>query len=408
LKRRAKDLKILHVIPAVARRYGGPSQAVFEMCRAIQRRNVDVLIATTDADGPAVLPVETGKIIDYQGARTIFFQRQWSQRFGYSLTLARWLNLNVRDFDLVHIHAVFSHPCLAAASACRKQGVPYIVRPLGSLDPWSMKQKPFRKRLMWRLAARRMLRHAAAVHYTAREEQQLAERSLGLSRGFVIPLGIEMGQLNDSTAAGLFRERHPSLGDRPYILALSRIHPKKKIELLLEVFLSLARQPEFERFRLVVAGDGEAAYKESLRSLVKEKGGGDKVYFSGWLDGAEKASAIQNAALFALTSRQENFGLAAIEALACGVPVLVSEHVNIATDIEESGLGWVTSLDAESFSATLAETLRDTGERRRRGRAGKDFVARQFSWSKLAAELIDLYSSLSHRETELEAERVTS
>ena len=408
LKSRADHLKILHVIPAVAQRYGGPSQAVFEMCRAVQRRGADVLIATTDADGPERLPLETGKPVDYQGAQTIIFRRQWSQRFGYSLPLALWLNDNVKNFDVVHIHAVFSHPCLAAARACRKQGVPYIVRPLGSLDPWSMGQKPLRKRLMWHLAAGRMLHQAAAVHYTAREEQQLAERSLGIGRGFVIPLGIEMEKLNSAATTETFRQRHPLLGDMPYVLAMSRIHPKKNIELLIEVFLSLVKQPEFNQWRLVIAGEGEAEYKESLRSLVEEKGGAEKILFPGWLDGSEKASALQGAALFALTSRQENFGLAVVESLACGVPVLVSNHVNLAPEIEESHLGWVTSLDPDNFSATLAEVLCNEDERNRRGQAGRSFVTRQFSWTKLAAELTDLYLAVANGESSFDNNYVTT
>jgi glycosyltransferase involved in cell wall biosynthesis len=408
LKSKMDRLKALHVIPAVAQRYGGPSQAVFEMCRAIQRQGTDVLIATTDADGSGSLDVEMGKPIDYQGVRTIFFHRQWSKRFGYSLPLAQWLNNNVEAFDVAHIHAVFSHPCFAAARACRKRGVPYIVRPLGSLDPWSMGQKPLRKRLMWRVAAARMLHSAAAVHYTAREEQQLAERTLGLSRGVVIPLGIEMDKLNDTASAGIFRQRHESLGDKSYILALSRIHPKKNIELLLEVFLSLVKQPEFECWRLVIAGEGEAEYKESLQSLVRRKGETGKVLFPGWLGGAEKASALQGAALFALTSHQENFGIAVVEALACGVPALVSERVNLAPEIESSALGWVFPLNETSLSVTLAEALRSDEERERRGRAGQQFVARQYSWAKVAGELTDLYVSLAGGESKLQAGYVAS
>ncbi|HEX8088884.1 MAG TPA: glycosyltransferase [Blastocatellia bacterium] len=401
-------LKVLHVIPAVAERYGGPSQAVFEMCRAVQRQGTDVLIATTDSDGRGRLSVEVGKPINYRGTRTIFFHRQWGRRFGYCLPLARWLGGQVENFDVVHIHAVFSHPCLAAARACRKRGVPYVVRPLGSLDPWSMAQKPIRKRLMWHLAAGPMLRGAAAVHYTAREEQQLAERSLGIGHGFVIPLGIETEKLIDARPAGLFRGRHASLGDRPYILALSRIHPKKNLELLLDVFLSLAERPEFEPWRLVIAGDGEADYVKSLRALALERGGADKVIFPGWLGGTEKSSALQSAALFALTSHQENFGIAVVEALACGVPALVSEQVNLAPEIANNGLGWVTPLERATFSDTLTQVLRDADERERRGQAGQNFVARQFSWTKVAAQLTELYGSVADTGSRLEGRYATT
>jgi glycosyltransferase involved in cell wall biosynthesis len=393
-------LRVLHVIPAVAPRYGGPSRAIFEMCRALQRHGVEVLVATTDADGPTRLEVATQTVIDYQGTQTIFFRRDWSERFGYSRSLARWLDGNVKSFDVAHIHAVFSHPCLAAAKACRKRGVPYIVRPLGSLDPWSMKQKRARKRLMWHLAAGRMLDGAAAIHYTTDEERQLAETSLGLNHAEVIPLGIDMERLEDQAVKEIFRRLPLSPGDSPYLLSLSRIHPKKNIELLLEVFLSLADESEFSNWRLVIAGDGEADYIDSLKRMVGGRSQ-DRVIFSGWLDGAERVSALQNAELLALTSHQENFGLAAAEALACGVPVIVSPGVNLAPEIKACGAGWVASLDRASLSSALREALSSDDERKRRGLAGRDFALREFSWPRLAGDLTKLYARLAGKEAEL-------
>jgi hypothetical protein len=105
------------------------------MCRALGSHGVDSLIATTDADGTARLDVETEQLVSYENVAAIFFARQWSEAFKYSRPLARWLGAHVAEFDVVHIHAIFSHACLAAAAACRKQGVPYVVRPLGTLDP---------------------------------------------------------------------------------------------------------------------------------------------------------------------------------------------------------------------------------------------------------------------------------
>jgi Glycosyltransferase len=396
-------LKVLHVIPAVAPRYGGPSQVIFEMCRALRQQGADVLIATTDADGSGHLAVQYGQPIAFQDMPTIFFKRQWSERFGYSRPLARWLDRQVASFDVVHIHAVFSHPCIAAARACRRHRVPYIVRPLGSLDPWSMRQKAWRKRLMWRIAAESMLRGAAAIHYTTRDEQQLAESSLSLQGGVVIPLGIDLRSLQAATAAASFLERHAALDSYPYVLALSRIHPKKNIELLLDVFLSLAEQPNLSHWRLVIAGDGEADYVASLQTLVRQRPNGDKVIFTGWLDGIEKRAALQSASLFALPSRQENFGIAVVESLACGVPAIVSEHVNLAPEIASHNAGWVTALDADEFSRTLAEALGDEVERQRRGRAAHEFAAQRFSWEVLATQLISLYASFARKEARFEA-----
>ena len=373
------SLRVLQVIPAVAPRYGGPSQAIFEMCRALKSRGLDVLIATTDGE------------IEYRGVPTIFF-RGLGERFNYSPALGRWLDDNAAGFAVVHIHAVFSHPCIAAARACRKHNIPYIVRPLGSLDPWSMQQKALRKRLMWQMAAGRMLREAASIHYTTDEEQRLAESSLALDHGVVIHLGVDLEPIQGATGEANFREHHPALGERPYVLALSRIHPKKNIELLIEVFLELTKRPELSHWRLVIAGEGDSSYLARLRALAQNS---DSIIFAGWIDGSMKSSAIQQASLFASPSRQENFGIAAAEALACAVPVVVSEHVNLASEIARANAGWVASLERADFSRALAEAMMSGEERQRRGRAGKLFVEQNLSWEKTAIELERLYSTVS-------------
>src|SRR5215471_6750454 len=113
-------MRVLHVIPAIAPRYGGPSQAILGMCQGLRDRGLAVLIATTDADGRGRLPVPREVEVEYRGARAVFFPRQWSEAFKYSRPLARWLDANVGRFDVVHVHAVFSHACLAAGRAARR------------------------------------------------------------------------------------------------------------------------------------------------------------------------------------------------------------------------------------------------------------------------------------------------
>lgn len=390
-------MRALHVIPSVAPRYGGPSQAVVAMCRALRDAGLEAPIAATDADGPGRLPVPTGEVTQYRGVPAIFFPRQWSESFKYSRPLAAWLRARVADFDVVHVHAVFSHSSLAAASACRRTGVPYLVRPLGSLDPWSLAQKPLRKRLLWHLGVKQMLRGAAAIHYTTAAERRLAEAALGLERGVVVPLGVGEALLADQTSPALFRQRVPELGQDPYVLVLSRLHPKKGLEVFLEAFREAVRQPELGHWRLVLAGDGEPAYVASLKRLAWGTvggGGPSAVTFAGWLAGREKAAALRGAGLFALPSRQENFGLAVAEAMACGVPVLVSPQVNLAEEIEAAGAGWVAPLDREGLARALAEALSDAGARAARGAAGQGLVLERFTWPSVAARLADVYRSL--------------
>jgi glycosyltransferase involved in cell wall biosynthesis len=364
------------------------------MCRALRARGLEALIVTTDADGPGRLAVETGHPVDHHGVPTLFFRRQWSEAFKYSWPLARWLERDAGRFDVVHIHAVFSHACLAAARACRRHGVPYVVRPLGTLDPWSLGQKRLRKRLIWRLGAERLLEGAAAIHYTTEDERRLAEESLGVGRGVVIPLGVDEALFAQPAPPDRFRRRHPEMGDDPYVLLLSRLHPKKGVELLLEAFHDLARSGVLGPWRLVVAGDGDAGYVAELKRQAARRDGGARVLFTGWLDGADKVAAFRGAALFALPSHQENFGLAVVEALTCGIPVLLSAGVNLAREVEGAGAGWTVPLEREAWHRSLAAILRDERGRAARGAAGRRLAATRFTWPAIATALAELYRAV--------------
>src|SRR6266498_2081241 len=238
------QMKVLQVIPSISGRSGGPSQAIFPMCRALSERGVDLLLATTDeglsgenGNGKH----QYGQISNYKGQPTIFFPSQIGSSFKYSRPFAQWLNSNVANYDLVHIHAVFNHACMAAARACRRHHVPYIVRPLGTLDPWGMKQKSLRKKVFWQAGVKQMLSSAAAVHYTAKDEQTATEQSLGLNHGIVVPLGIDP-QTGKLVSRNTLARRLPSLGEHSYVLVLSRLLPTKGIDVLLEAFLALVKQ----------------------------------------------------------------------------------------------------------------------------------------------------------------------
>ncbi len=387
-------MRVLHVIPSVAPRYGGPSCAVIEICRALRGRGVETLIATTDADGAGRLPVAIAQTVSFEGVPAIFFPRQWSEAYKYSGPLARWIGAHVADYDVVHIHAVFSHACLAAAGACRKAGVPYVVRPLGTLDPWSLRQKSLKKKLFWHLGVKRMLEGASAIHYTALPEQKLVEESLGLARGVVVPLGVDTDSTVNAGGQESPRGSHAPAGEAPYVLVLSRLHHKKGLHLLLPAFLSLARRTEFSEWRLILAGEGEAEYVASLRGMAEREISEGRVVFAGWLDGARKREVLRQASVLALTSYQENFGLCVVEALACGVPVFVSPYVNLAPEVEEAGAGWVAPLEPAALERTLAELMRDAKARARRGEAGRELVRRRFTWTAVGEQLTEVYSSI--------------
>jgi glycosyltransferase involved in cell wall biosynthesis len=392
-------VKVLHVIPAVADRYGGPSHAVLAMCRALGARGITTLVATTDADGSSPRPVPRGRPVLHRGVRVVFFPRQWGEALKYSGPLAAWLDAHVSEFDVVHVHGVFSHACLAGGLACRRHGVPYVVRPLGSLDPWSLGRRRLGKRLLWHTGAARLLRRAAAIHYTTAEERRLAESGLALTHGVVIPLGIDEDVLEADVSSGTFRQRHPELGSAPYVLSLSRLHPKKGLETLVEAFADATADWPLSCWRLVVAGDGEPAYVARLHRLAKRRGGG-RILMPGWLAGIDRVAAYRDAALFALPSWQENFALSVAEALALGVPVVVSDRVNLAPDVLDAGAGWAVPPDAVALGDALRRAMQDEGGRAERGRAGRALARRRFAWSTVAGELESLYEAAARGVTE--------
>lgn len=377
-------MRVLHVIPSVAPRYGGPSYAVAGYCRALAARGVEVVIATTNADGEGVLPVPTGRATDHHGIETWFFPRH-GEAFKYSPMLARWLRASVQDFDLVHVHAVFSHSSVAAGRACRVRRVPYILRPLGSLDPWSLSRQAWKKRLLLSSAVGTLISRAAGMHYTTADEQRLAQEVVGQTPGMVIPLGV------DDALLGL--PALPSAQRQPRLVALCRLHPKKQLELLIQSFQEVVRTPGLSGWTLTIAGTGEAAYADKLKQLAQKGPAASRITLTGWVEGHAKTSLLRESALFAAPSHQENFGLGALEALACGVPVILTPGVNIATEVAEAEAGWLADATAASFTETLRRAMVDTTERARRSANARRF-AEGYGWDRAAVALLQWYTDI--------------
>src|SRR5262245_20845721 len=195
-----------------------------------------------------------------------------------------------------------------------------------------------------------MLRRAAACHYTSEVEKRGAEEALGLSRGVVIPLGIDQAWLDAPTLTD--RERD---SDR-YALSLSRIDPKKNLDVLIRAFAEVTNRDC--RWRLVVAGTGEPAYVRALHQLAVDLGASRRIQFVGWIDGDGKRDLMCRASIFALYSKHENFGLAALEAMAVGVPAMLSPDVDLADVVADADAGWVIG-GTDALGRTLAAALAD-------------------------------------------------
>ena len=372
-------MQVLHVIPAIAPRYGGPSQLVIDLCVSLLGQGVSTHIVTTNADGQGQLDVGLEQWTEYRGVQTLFFSKNFSEAYKYSRGLGKWLERHVADYDLIHIHAIFSYATLAAGRCCIDRKIPYIIRPLGSLDPWSMQRKRWLKSGLLRFGLDRILRQASVIHYTSKLEQQAAESLLGLGNGRVVANAVSPSNVEIVEP-----------GVENYILYLGRLHEKKKLPLLIETFATIRSNPAMKGITLVIAGSGEKKMEQQLRQACRLHNCEDIVVFTGWIEGAEKAGLLRNARLVVLISENENYGISAVEAMSAGIPVLINRGVYLYPDVLEADAGWVNEDDA-NLSADLVEAIGNTDTSARKAANGLRLVAERFSWPAISRQVLSLY-----------------
>jgi glycosyltransferase involved in cell wall biosynthesis len=388
------SLRVLHVIPSISPLRGGPSKAVLDMVGAIRQRGVDASILTTNDHGPGVdASLPTGKWIERQGIPLIAFPR-WSppvhalREFAFSPTLVRWLKGHLHDYDLLHVHAIFSFPSTWAMREARHAGVPYLVRTIGQLSPWSLAQSRSRKIWMLRLIEERNLNGAAALHFTAgAERDEVAALGL-LPPALVLPLGV---RLNNQT------NRRPQEGgdgaDRiTRFLFLSRLHPKKQLDRLLEALALLNQQRPDASWELRIAGRGEPSYERQLHGLAESLGLGQRCRWLGQVEGEGKDRELADADWLVLPSAAENFGIAVAEALAAGTPAILSPEVAVSDLVATAGAGLVCASTPPELARTLAQALGGPSPATRL--AARSLAEQRLAWPAIAAALETHYADI--------------
>jgi glycosyltransferase involved in cell wall biosynthesis len=382
--------RVLHVIPSIAAVHGGPSVMLEQMARGLSRTGIEIHIATTNDDGAGpLLGVPCGVPVMRDGIVYWYFQRQTSF-YKFSHPLSKWLGRHITDYQVVHIHALFSHAALAAAYWAHRRSVPYVVRPLGTLNRWGMEnRRPWIKRLSFRLIERRILEHAAFVHYTCEQERVEAALLNVSARSEVIPNPVP--RLEGENPVGRFRAAHPELREREIILFLSRFDKKKGLELLLPAFAEVRKKRPAAV--LVLAGSGHDDFLRGLRSQASSLGIADHVFWPGFLKGEEKRAAFADSDVFVLPSWSENFGIAVVEAMAAGCPVVVSDQVGIHGDISAAGAGLVVPCKAEELADALCRMLTDRPARALMGFNGKCLTQTHYSIETVTSKLVAAYNA---------------
>ena len=292
---------------------------------------------------------------------------------------------------MIHIHALFSYASIAAAWCAKRARVPYIVRPLGTLNQWGMNhRRPWLKKLSFSLIESRILSNAAGVHYTSEQEANEAGQ-LGVSHApLLVPNPVDLP--TPFAPRGAFRALFPVLSGKTIILFLSRLDAKKGIDLLLPAFARIRKN--HPGVALVLAGSGDPVLIEKLRVQAQQLGLHDEVLWTGFLEGQQ--NALADADIFVLPSYSENFGVAVVEAMGAGLPSVVSDQVGIHGQISLAGAGIVVECAVEQIESALARLIEDAGMRARMGENARHF-AQQFAPPQVALQLTKVYTTVLNR-----------
>ena len=381
-------MKILRSIRSVNREFGGPSESLEQSSAALARRGHEVEIVSLD-------PPSAKWVTDYPFP--VHALGPGRGTYAYAPNFADWVGKRRTQYDAVIVHGLWQYSSFGIWRALHGTATPYFVFPHGMLDPWFKRTYPLKhlkKLLYWPWAEYRVLRDAKAVLFTSEEERLLARESFSLYRcnEVVVNYGTAAPRLDLESAREDFLGSFPRLRGNRFLLFLGRLHEKKGSELLIQAFAGLRNSSAGNwPLQLVLAGPcADNEYLLYLRQLAATATKDDgSIIFTGMLSGTRKWGAFRAAEAFILPSHQENFGIAVVEALACGTPVLISNKVNIWREIEADRVGYVENDDLAGTTALLKRWL-STPQEVRAGmkQSAPDCFARRFEIERATDSLL--------------------
>jgi len=373
-------MKILHLLIDVRSSWGGPVRSVRDLVRIQRSLGIEVCVVSLKREGT---------VEEFEGARVMTFPPSFPSRFGNSSGAVQWLRENARQFDLALVSEVWSLFIQRAMSVLRECGVPYVVQPRGSLDPSDLKKKQKLKQILGPLFVRKNLEAAKCILTASDAESERLE-----TFGAKVPRRTLSHPVRPNPPGNRQRLRAEWQvpPEMPVFLYLSRIDPKKRVHLLLEAFdRAAAKLPPC---RLLIAGDGNPALVATLQEQAKSMACGKEIFFLGFQGGERKSDLLAAADVFVLPSEFENFGIAVVEALHAGLPVVLSTGVQIYQGIVAAGAGLSFGDSAVDLAEILVRLGTDAGLRWTMARAAATY-APHFSPERLAPVYSAFWSSMA-------------
>ena len=385
-------MRILHISASYlpATRYGGTIVSVHGLCAALARRGHEVHVFTTSVDGPGDSPVRHGEATPLDGVSVWYFQSRVGRRLYWAPDLARALDAQIAQFDVVHTHAVFLWPMWAAMSRAHARQVPYVVSPRGMLEKALIEQKSAAiKAVLIGMIEKRHLERAAAIHVTSRREaEELLKFGFDLPPIYEVPNGIDL----DVAASGAVSPAVANaIAAGPYALFLGRVSWKKGLDRLVSAL------PNVPDLRVIVAGPDEGGHRAVMEQQAARAGVRNRIVFVDEVRGADKAALLSSMLFLVLPSYSENFGNVVLEAFAHGRPVIVTREVGLADAVHDAGAGLVVDGMPGALGTALATLTTDAALRLTMGNQGRAVLERQFLWPSVAERIERVYDDVRSR-----------
>lgn len=383
------EMNVLHIVPSMAPEYGGPVAVVRALTSALTREGIRCDIFSTVqrragadirvAAGPDVHLFETGPLARFWPA------------YSNDLTKAVRAGIQSGTVDLVHVHEPWHHPGLVAFRRAFEYGVPCVLTPHGTLEAWALEHKALKKRVYMRIFQDHVIRSSDAIHALTNEEMKRIT-DLGYETPiFVTPNGVDPDLLESAPDAGELTAKYPQLEGKLVILFLGRLHAKKGLDVLARSFARISHS--HRDCMLLVAGPDQDGSKERMESILLAEHVLDRTVFTGMLSGRDKLAALKRADMFVLSSYSEGFSVAVLEALAAGLPVVISRQCNFP-EVSKHAAGFVVEPEEAAVTQAIATLLADARSRVAMGRNGRRLVRERYTWTAIAASMAERYRRL--------------
>jgi glycosyltransferase involved in cell wall biosynthesis len=376
---------VLMLINSVDDSSGGNLRAMVNLAEAMVADGVRVTVSAPIVSGREHRTVD---LTDPRVSRQLFRASRPAARFGGSIRQLWWLWRSLGQYDEVQTHSIFSLSAVYAIACCAIRRIPIMLWPHGSLDPLDLRKHAWFKRRVGPVVTRRLLDACAALLFTTPREARIAETYGSRTRREVVPLPVSPLEADGADPAD-WRERHGVPSDAPVVLFLGRINYKKRLPLLVEA-VSLSSTDAW----LVVVGDGETAERAEVDEVARACGMTHRMRMLGWQEGRDRVEAFLAADVFALLSDFENFGLAVVEALSVGCPVVISTAIDLADQLGKAGAASCVEQDPVRAAAAIDELLLDRSKATAMGARGRALVERDFAPAAVASRLCEISASV--------------